>query len=68
MSGRPKIAFLFRYGAGEHAELFHTLPEVLRRLGEAGVGRGLLAVHLLATRTMFFFALRTSFLANEYAS
>ena len=37
MSGRPKIAFLFRYGAGEHTELFHALPEVLRRLGEAGV-------------------------------
>lgn len=36
MSGRrPRIAFAFRYGPAEHAELFHALPALLARLSEA---------------------------------
>ena len=31
---RPRIAFAFRYGAAEHAELFHALPALLSRLSE----------------------------------
>lgn len=31
---RPSIAFWFRYGAAEHAELFHALPEIVRLLGD----------------------------------
>ena len=29
---RPSIAFWFRYGAAEHAELFHALPDIIRLL------------------------------------
>lgn len=33
MSGRrPRIGFAFRYGAADHAELFHALPALLERL------------------------------------
>lgn len=31
---RPRIAFAFRYGPAEHAELFHALPALLERLSE----------------------------------
>lgn len=30
---RPRIAFAFRYGPAEHAELFHALPALLAALG-----------------------------------
>ena len=29
---RKKIAFWFRYGPAEHAELFHAIPEIVKRL------------------------------------
>lgn len=32
MSGRPSIAFWFRYGPAEHAELFHAMPEIWAEL------------------------------------
>lgn len=32
MSERPKIAFWFRYGPADHSELFHAIPEIVRRL------------------------------------
>ena len=31
---RPKLALWFRYGAAEHAELFHAMPELVNRLAE----------------------------------
>jgi len=31
-----RVAFLFRYGVRDHAELYPIIPEVLRRLGEEG--------------------------------
>ena len=34
MNDRPKIAIWFRYGPAEHAELFHAMPEIVRRLAE----------------------------------
>ncbi len=30
----PRIALWFRYGPAEHAELFHAMPEIVRRLAE----------------------------------
>lgn len=32
MKSRPRIAFWFRYGAAEHAELYHALPRLLEEL------------------------------------
>jgi glycosyltransferase involved in cell wall biosynthesis len=32
MSKRPRIAFWFRYGAAEHAELYHALPRLIEAL------------------------------------
>lgn len=32
MTGRPRIALWFRYGAAEHAELYHALPQLIERL------------------------------------
>ena len=32
MSDRPAIAFWFRYGPAEHAELFHAMPEIWAEL------------------------------------
>lgn len=34
MNKRPTIAFWFRYGAAEHTELFHALPDLLEALAE----------------------------------
>ena len=31
---RPKIAFWFRYGPGEHTELLHALPEIIEALAK----------------------------------
>ncbi len=31
-AGKPKLAFWFRYGAAEHAELFHALPDLFAAL------------------------------------
>jgi len=33
-STRPRIAFWFRYGAAEHTELFHALPELIAELAK----------------------------------
>ena len=33
-SRRPRIAFWFRYGAAEHTELFHALPDILTELSK----------------------------------
>lgn len=32
MSARPRIAFWFRYGAAEHTELYHALPQLIEAL------------------------------------
>lgn len=32
MSKRPQIAFLFRYGPADHAELFHAMPAIFEAL------------------------------------
>ena len=32
MGGKPRLAFLFRYGAGSHTELFHALPQIIQEL------------------------------------
>ncbi|MCS6771724.1 MAG: glycosyltransferase [Kiritimatiellae bacterium] len=34
MSEKPRLAFWFRYGAAEHAELYHALPRLLQALSE----------------------------------
>ncbi len=34
MENKPRLAFLFRYGAGSHTELFHALPLVIQKLSE----------------------------------
>lgn len=34
MSGKPRFAFWFRYGAAEHTELYHALPRLLKALSE----------------------------------
>lgn len=34
MPNLPRIALWFRYGPAEHAELFHAMPEIVRRLAE----------------------------------
>lgn len=34
MSGKPRIAFWFRYGAAEHTELYHALPRLVEALAE----------------------------------
>jgi len=34
MPNLPKIALWFRYGPAEHTELFHAMPEIVRRLAE----------------------------------
>ncbi|MDD2236057.1 MAG: glycosyltransferase [Kiritimatiellae bacterium] len=31
---KPKLAFWFRYGASEHAELFHAIPSIIAALSE----------------------------------
>lgn len=33
-STKPRIAFWFRYGAAEHAELFHALPDIIEELSK----------------------------------
>jgi len=33
-ANRPKIAFWFRYGPAEHAELFHAMPHVVEQLAQ----------------------------------
>lgn len=35
MTQKPQIAFLFRYGPAEHAELFHCLPEIIAGLAQS---------------------------------
>jgi glycosyltransferase involved in cell wall biosynthesis len=35
-STKKRIAFWFRYGPAEHAELFHALPELIRELSRHG--------------------------------
>jgi glycosyltransferase involved in cell wall biosynthesis len=37
MGDKPKIAFWFRYGFAEHAELFHAMPEILETLSVSRV-------------------------------
>jgi len=32
--GKPKIAFWFRYGPAEHAELFHAIPQIVAELSQ----------------------------------
>ncbi len=32
---KPKLAFWFRYGAAEHAELFHALPQLIEELSQS---------------------------------
>ncbi|MCF7837662.1 MAG: glycosyltransferase [Candidatus Marinimicrobia bacterium] len=32
MNSRPRIAFWFRYGPGDHSELFHALPPIITAL------------------------------------
>ena len=34
MPPRPKIALLFRYGPGDHSELFHAMPDIVAALAE----------------------------------
>lgn len=34
MEKKPKLAFWFRYGPAEHAELFHALPPIITRLSD----------------------------------
>lgn len=34
MTGRPRIAFWFRYGPAEHTELYHALPHLLEALSK----------------------------------
>lgn len=34
MTGKPRIAFWFRYGPAEHTELYHALPRLLEKLSE----------------------------------
>lgn len=45
-SGKPRIAFWFRYGPAEHAELFHALPTLIEALA--------------ASTELHYFGMRTS--------